>query len=86
MCGEGSDEEAESAHVVDRAIMGVGVLFEVLLVTIEEHVAELGNRHTRTLREDQVLARLRLGRRQDHEPIIPARRQNGVDSIPVQLA
>lgn len=39
-----------------------------------------------SLREDQVLARLRLGRRQDHEPVIPARRQNGADSIPVQLA
>lgn len=47
MCGKGSDEQAESAHVVDRAIIGVGVLFGVVLVTIEADVAELGNWHTR---------------------------------------
>lgn len=45
MCGEGADEQAESAHVVDRAVIGVGVLFEVLLVTIED-VAGLGKRYT----------------------------------------
>ena len=47
MCGEGSDEQAESAHVVDRAVIGVGVLFEVLLVTIEEDATEFGNRRFR---------------------------------------
>lgn len=47
MCREGSDEQAESAHVVDRAVIGVGVLFGVVLVTIEEDAAEFGNRHTR---------------------------------------
>lgn len=46
MCGEGSDEQAESAHVVNRAVIGVGVLFGMVLVTIEEDVAEFGNRHT----------------------------------------
>ena len=46
MCGEGSDEQAEFAHVIDRAVVKVGVLFGMVLVTIEEDVAEFGNRHT----------------------------------------
>jgi hypothetical protein len=82
MCGEGSEEQAESAHVVDRAVGGVGVLVGGVLVTMVEDVAEGGNRPTLPSRRSGV-GRLRFGRRQDHERLIPARRQKGVDSIPV---
>ena len=47
MCGEGADEQAESAYVVDRAVGGVGVFFGGVLVTMVEDVAEGGNRPTR---------------------------------------
>jgi hypothetical protein len=46
MCGEGSDAQAESSHVVDRAGVGIRVLFGMFLVTIEEDVAGFGKKHT----------------------------------------
>jgi hypothetical protein len=50
MCGEGSDAQAESSHVVDRAGVGIRVLFGMFLVTIEETIEEdvagFGKKHT----------------------------------------
>jgi len=54
MCGEGSDEQAESAYVLDRAVGGVGVLVGGVLVTMVEDVAEGGNRPTLPSRRSGV--------------------------------